>query len=52
VQRPEAPTTSQKELGGPQGLSTPSTIQLTAWQQLRGAPPSTMDQARYKVPLS
>jgi len=31
VQRPEAPATSKKALGGPQGLTTPSTIQLTAW---------------------
>jgi len=31
VQRPEAPTTSRKALGGPLGLTTPSTAQLTAW---------------------
>jgi len=30
VQRPKAPTTSKEELGGPQGLSTPSTVRLTA----------------------
>jgi len=52
VQRPEAPTTSKKALGGPQGLTTPSTVQLTAWPQLRGASPSTTDQARYEVPPS
>ena len=52
VQRPEAPTTSKKELGSLQRLTTPSTVQLTAWPQLRGTPPSTVDQARYEVPLS
>jgi len=52
VQRPEAPTTSKKVLGGSQGLTTPSTIQLAAWPQLRGAPPSTTDQVRYEVPLA
>jgi len=30
VQRPEAPTTSKKALSSPQGLITPSTIQLAA----------------------
>jgi len=52
VQRPEAPTTSKEVLSSPQGLTTPSTIQLAAWPQLRGAPPSTTDQARYEVPPS
>jgi len=32
VQRPEAPTSSQKLLGGPQGPTTPNAVQFTAWQ--------------------
>ena len=52
VQRPEAPTTSKEALGGPQGLITLSTVQLAAWPQLRGTPPSTANQVRYEVPPS